>query len=88
MSVCNQFSALNPVISSNCHFLCNLKSNVVEAYDDGNALMEVLLVNSAHGARVAKTCQPCKPVVLFFLAGANFWEKHAKTGEKTALFWC
>ena len=33
--------------------------------------------------------------VLFFLAGANFWEKHAKnrrkqakTGEKQALFWC
>ena len=34
-------------------------------------------------------------LVLFFLAGANFWEKHAKnrqkhakTGEKQALFWC
>ena len=33
--------------------------------------------------------------VLFFLACANFWEKHAKnrrkhakTGEKQALFWC
>ena len=33
--------------------------------------------------------------VPFFLAGANFWEKHAKnrrkhakTGEKQALFWC
>ena len=33
--------------------------------------------------------------VLFFLAGADFWEKHAenrwkhaKTGEKQALFWC
>ena len=33
--------------------------------------------------------------VLFFLAGANFWEKHAnnrrkhaKTGEKQALFLC
>ena len=33
--------------------------------------------------------------VLFFMAGANFWEqhaknrrKHAKTGEKQALFWC
>ena len=22
-------------------------------------------------------------LVLFFLAGANFWEKHAKTGENT-----
>ena len=27
-------------------------------------------------------------LVLFFLAGANFWEKHAKTREKHALFWC
>ena len=34
-------------------------------------------------------------LVLFFLAGANFWEKpaknrrkQAKTGEKQVLFWC
>ena len=34
-------------------------------------------------------------LVLFFLAGANFWEKHAKnrrkhakTGKKQAFFWC
>ena len=34
--------------------------------------------------RVAKTCRPCRPVGAFFLAGANFWEKHAKNRRKQA----
>ena len=36
MTVGNQFSALNKVISSNWHYLSKIKRNVVEAYDDGN----------------------------------------------------
>ena len=32
--------------------------------------------------RVAKTCRPADQSVLFFLAGANFWEKHAKNRRK------
>ena len=28
--------------------------------------------------RVAKACKPCKLVGAIFLAGAIFWEKHAK----------
>ena len=42
-----------------------------------------------------KRANRANQLVLFFLAGANFWEKHAKnrrkhakTGEKQALFWC
>ena len=42
-----------------------------------------------------KRANRANQLVLFFLASANFWEKHAKdrrkhakTGEKQALFWC
>ena len=35
-----------------------------------------------------KRANRANQLVLFFLAGANFWEKHAKTCEKQALFWC
>ena len=35
-----------------------------------------------------KRANRANQLVLFFLAGANFWEKHAKTGKKQALFWC
>ena len=42
-----------------------------------------------------KRANRANQLVLFFLAGANFWEKHAKnrqkhakTGEKQAPFWC
>ena len=42
-----------------------------------------------------KRANRANQLVLFFLAGANFWEKHAKnrqkhakTGEKQAFFWC
>ena len=35
-----------------------------------------------------KRANRANQLVLFFLAGVNFWEKHAKTGEKQALFWC
>ena len=30
-----------------------------------------------------KRANRANQLVLFFLAGANFWEKHAKTGENT-----
>ena len=50
------------------------------------------------GAELQKCANRANQLVLFFLAGANFWEKHeknrrkhAKTGENTrkqALFWC
>ena len=30
-----------------------------------------------------KRANHANQLVLFFLAGANFWEKHAKTGENT-----
>ena len=39
-------------------------------------------------AELQKRANRANQLVLFFLAGANFWEKHAKTGEKQALFWC
>ena len=39
-------------------------------------------------AELQKRADRADQSVLFFLAGANFWEKHAKTGEKQALFWC
>ena len=46
-------------------------------------------------AELQKCADRADQLVLFFLAGANFWEehaknrrKHAKTGEKQALFWC
>ena len=42
-----------------------------------------------------KRAKRANQLVLFFLAGANFWEmhaknrrKHAKTGKKQVLFWC
>ena len=47
------------------------------------------------GSELQKRANRANQLVLFFLAGANFWEKHAKnrrkhakTGEKQALFWC
>ena len=47
------------------------------------------------GTELQKRANRANQLVLFFLAGANFWEKHAKnrrkhakTGEKQALFWC
>ena len=46
-------------------------------------------------AELQKRADRADQSVLFFLAGANFWEKHAKnrrkhaeTGEKQALFLC
>ena len=33
-----------------------------------------------------KRANRANQLVLFFLAGANFWEKHAKTGEKQRFF--
>jgi len=50
-------------------------------------------------AELQKRADRADQSVLIFLAGANFWEKHAKnrqkarekhakTGEKQALFWC
>ena len=41
-----------------------------------------------HWPELQKRANRANQLVLFFLAGANFWEKHAKTGEKQALFWC
>ena len=47
------------------------------------------------GAELQKRADRADQSVQFFLAGANFWEKHAKnrqkhakTGKKQALFWC
>ena len=47
------------------------------------------------GAELQKRADRADQSVLFFLAGTNFWEKHAKntrkqakTREKQALFWC
>ena len=34
-------------------------------------------------AELQKRANRANQLVLFFLAGANFWEKHAKTGENT-----
>ena len=46
-------------------------------------------------SELQKRANRANQLVLFFLAGANFWEKHeidrrkhAKTGKKQALFWC
>ena len=37
-------------------------------------------------AELQKRANRANQLVLFFLAGANFWEKHAKTGEKQRFF--
>jgi len=34
-----------------------------------------------HNAELQKRANCANQLVLFFLAGANFWEKHAKIGE-------
>ena len=34
-------------------------------------------------SELQKRANRANQLVLFFLAGANFWEKHAKTGENT-----
>ena len=34
-------------------------------------------------SELQKRTNRANQLVLFFLAGANFWEKHAKTGENT-----
>ena len=46
-------------------------------------------------SELQKRANRANQLVLFFLADANFWEKHAKnrrkhakTGKKQALFWC
>ena len=42
-------------------------------------------------AELQKRADRANQSVLFFLAGANFWEKHAKNTRKqakAALFWC
>ena len=35
-----------------------------------------------------KRANRANQLVLFFLAGANFWEKHAKNCAIMSLFWC
>ena len=40
------------------------------------------------GAELQKRANRANQLVLFFLAGANFWEKHAKNRRKTGAFWC
>ena len=59
-----------------------------------NGLMP-LSVKTALPPELQKRAARADQSVLFFLPGANFWEKHAKnrqkhakTGEKQALFWC
>ena len=37
-------------------------------------------------SELQKRANRANQLVLFFLAGANFWEKHAKTGEKQRFF--
>ena len=37
-------------------------------------------------SELQKRADRADQLVLFFLASANFWEKHAKTGEKQRFF--
>ena len=46
----------------------------------GDDAIEVLMVVVAE---LQKRANRANQLVLFFLAGANLWEKHAKTGENT-----
>ena len=39
--------------------------------------------DSGHLTELQKRANRANQLVLFFLADANFWEKHAKTGENT-----
>ena len=51
----------------------------------GDDAIEVLMVVVAE---LQKRANRANQLVLFFLAGANLWEKHAKTGASLVLiFW-
>ena len=39
-------------------------------------------------SELQKRANRANQLVLFFLAGANFWEKHAKNCAIMSLFWC
>ena len=63
---------------------------LLSGMDDNIELMVVMMM-----AELQKRADRADQSVLFFLASANFWEKHAKnrqkhakTSEKQALFWC
>ena len=50
----------------------------------GDDAIEVLMVVVAE---LQKRANRANQLVLFFLAGANFWEKHAKNCAIMSLFW-
>ena len=56
---------------------------------------KLVRLSSCQGCPTPELQKRANQLVLFFLAGANFWKKHAKnrrkhakTGKKQALFWC
>ena len=76
-----------------CRLHCGVKQSDIIFYQ--NISFQQSQNVSPISSNVAEFQKRADQSVLFFLVGANFWEKHAKnrrkhakTGEKQALFWC